>query len=305
MVILSATVVHKRRQETTGNRQFDNKHFILLENMSNKLVVCPYDEAHKVKESRIQLHITKCRANHVGESTFICPFNATHVLPEQERIYHLSRCSDRAVMERMMAAPMNQNNPFKGRTAVPSYSDPIPVDTDEVWDVEEFGEITPGYRPTKEVPSGAIVQPEPLSKPAIRRQLYRELHQMPSDLDKRSIGAPVPRQPKQPSEAERSFVDEQGAGVQYLGLGRGKPPANRIAANIFSQPPKVGNAAPAQSNYSAAISGMKNLNVGGGVANRAPANQPFLNDDDFPALGLGRGVAKNPQRQELKAPGSR
>ncbi|CAL1289432.1 unnamed protein product [Larinioides sclopetarius] len=213
-------------------------------------------------------------------------------------------------MERKMAAPLDQNNPFKGRTAVPCYSEPILADTDEVWDEGELDEI-PHYKfgeSRSEAPSGCIVQPQPLSKPASRRQLYKDLHQMPSDLDKRSEGAtvpaPVPRQPKQPSQAERTF-EEQGASVQNLGLGRARQPATRIAANIFSQQSKVNDAASTQTNYSAAISGMKNLGLGRGGANRAAANQPFLNDDDFPALGLGRGVAKNTQRQDLKAPGSR
>lgn len=272
--------------------------------MANRLVVCPYDEAHKVKESRIQLHITRCRMNNLDSPTFICPFNATHVFPVQEKAYHLSRCPDRAVLDRMMAAPVSQNNPFKGRTAVPSYSDPIHVDTNEVWDDDDSLEMRPGYQPTKDIPLGAIVQPEPLSKPASKRQLYKDLHQMPSDLDNRSSSAPVPRQPKQPSQVERTLVEE-GANVRHLGLGRGKAPANRIAANIFSQESQVSRPASTQSNYSAAISGMQNLGLDSGAANEAPVTQSVFNDDDFPALGLGRGAVKNPPRQELKASGPR
>ncbi|XP_055940792.1 gametocyte-specific factor 1 homolog isoform X1 [Argiope bruennichi] len=275
---------------------------------ANELETCPFDEAHKVKRSRMQIHIAKCRLNHLDSpQPFVCPFNATHILPAQEKAYHLSRCPDRVVLDRTVTAPLHQNNPFKGRTAVPSVSEPIHVEPEEVWEVDD--DIKPGYQPTKEVPIGAIIHPEPLSKPAVRRQLYKELHQMPSGLDIKSDGAtkniksgaanpaaPIPRQPKQLSEAERQFED-QDPSPQYLGLGRGKPPSTRIAANIFPRQPQVNKAAPAQSNYSAVISGMKNLGLGRAVANTASPNPVVLNDDDFPALGVGRGSAKNPQRQ--------
>ncbi|GFQ88770.1 hypothetical protein TNCT_168881, partial [Trichonephila clavata] len=47
----------------------------------NMMVTCPYNNAHRMKESRLQIHITKCRQDHLDDDHFVCPFNSTHVLP--------------------------------------------------------------------------------------------------------------------------------------------------------------------------------------------------------------------------------
>ncbi|GBM78149.1 hypothetical protein AVEN_2433-1 [Araneus ventricosus] len=98
--------------------------------------------------------------NHLNEIKFTCPFNATHVMPYQERDYHLLHCADKAPLDRLLAESLDKNNPFKGRTAVPSYSETLPSKADEVWEVEEEYDPTPGYLPTKERPFGAFVQPQ-------------------------------------------------------------------------------------------------------------------------------------------------
>ncbi|GFQ93391.1 gametocyte-specific factor 1 [Trichonephila clavata] len=151
----------------------------------NMMVTCPYNNAHRMKESRLQIHITKCRQDHLDDDHFVCPFNSTHVLPHQERSYHLLRCPDKAPLDRKLAESMDKNNPFKGRTAVPSYSEPLPIEPSEIWDEDEDFEPRLAFAAAKEPPVGAIIQPQPFSKPASRRQLYQELHQMPTEAEPR------------------------------------------------------------------------------------------------------------------------
>ncbi|KAG8187248.1 hypothetical protein JTE90_019142 [Oedothorax gibbosus] len=103
---------------------------------THRLVMCPYDEVHKVKESRLQRHITNCRLNHLNGNKFICPFNSTHVYPCQVRDYHLAHCSDRAPLDRRLAGSLHMNNPYRGRIAVPSYNESPVVVSEEVWDLE-------------------------------------------------------------------------------------------------------------------------------------------------------------------------
>ncbi|GFT68584.1 uncharacterized protein NPIL_181811 [Nephila pilipes] len=263
----------------------------------NMMVTCPYNNAHRMKESRLQMHITKCRQDHLNDFHFQCPFNSTHVLPHQEKDYHLSRCPDRAPLDRKMTEAMDKNNPFKGRTAVPSYSEPIVVESSEIWDEDEDFEPKATGFSDKELPVGAIVQPTPFSKPASRRQLYQQLHQMPTDVEKKStveapIVPPVPRQPKQSSEAARL---QQNAGFQVVGLGRGKPASSRIAANIFNPAPESNSATAAQPSYSnaaAALPSYSNAAAAQRSYSNAAAAQPSYSNAAAAqpnSWGVGRG----------------
>lgn len=259
----------------------------------NKLVTCPYDEAHKVKESRLQLHIAKCKLNHLDLTKRVCPFNATHLLQQGEYDHHLINCPDRGALDRHLAQGVDKNNPFKGRTDLPQYSDPIFVD--ESWEID-----THTVRTTP-LPPGGIVEPREMSKPAERKQLYRSLHQASSETESTSSNSPIIpssvtpsaikvtslRQPKQPSESQRiqniQNIQSSNQMINCLGLGRGRQPS-RIAAN-FPQA-NVSSGPPSYSNI------VSNLGLGRGMSNK-PSQGPtsnFSSDyDDFPALGLGRG----------------
>ncbi|XP_055941179.1 uncharacterized protein LOC129971441 isoform X2 [Argiope bruennichi] len=271
----------------------------------NKLLVCPYDEAHKVKASRMQLHITRCRLNHLNEIKFTCPFNATHVLPYLEKDYHLLHCPNKAPLDRLLSESLDKNNPFKGRTAVPSYSEALPMKSDEIWDLEERDEPAPGYIPTKERPPGSIVEPAPFLGASAKRQLYQELHQKSESIDFKlnlnsgsSIPAPIPRQPKQPSEASKFEDKRMEEDFPCLGRGRGRIPISRIAANIYSLP-ATNKSSMTLNSYSSVVSNkMNNISM----ANDTRANTSFITGNcdasaafnhEFPPLGLGRGKFRN------------
>lgn len=65
----------------------------------DRLMVCPYDESHRIKAKRFQHHLLKCRKNHPDKDFVTCPFNAKHVMLRHEIRYHVSRCPDRVSVE--------------------------------------------------------------------------------------------------------------------------------------------------------------------------------------------------------------
>ncbi|GIY85808.1 hypothetical protein CEXT_267361, partial [Caerostris extrusa] len=165
----------------------------------NKLLVCPYDESHRIKPTRYQLHIIKCKPQHLNEKQFVCPFNATHVMSLEERNFHLSHCIDKAPLDRRLSEIQDKYNPKKGRTAVPYYSAYVPVkENDESWDEE--AQPLSDNAPDKEQAEGAFFQLPPLLFPHQRKTLYQELLREAgknrSAQSELFISPPIPRQPK-------------------------------------------------------------------------------------------------------------
>ncbi|XP_012286297.1 uncharacterized protein LOC105702916 [Orussus abietinus] len=56
------------------------------------IITCPYDPVHRIRKSRMQVHLVKCRKNHLGLPKVNCPYNATHIINQVEYKYHLSVC---------------------------------------------------------------------------------------------------------------------------------------------------------------------------------------------------------------------
>ncbi|XP_067837909.1 gametocyte-specific factor 1-like [Heptranchias perlo] len=63
---------------------------------SNQLLVCPYDQSHRIRSSRFPYHLVKCRNNHpeLARTIKICPFNARHRIHKPEFKHHLLHCED-------------------------------------------------------------------------------------------------------------------------------------------------------------------------------------------------------------------
>lgn len=58
------------------------------------LVVCPYDPAHRVREDRLCIHVSKCHRGR-RRAVVTCRYNSGHLVPA-DRIYaHLAACPDR------------------------------------------------------------------------------------------------------------------------------------------------------------------------------------------------------------------
>lgn len=65
-------------------------------------VQCPYEENHKVRNQRLQIHLVQCRRNNpaMAKQTKRCPFNAKHVVPKIELSFHIMTCPDRSIVDR-------------------------------------------------------------------------------------------------------------------------------------------------------------------------------------------------------------
>ncbi|KAG8172268.1 hypothetical protein JTE90_012254 [Oedothorax gibbosus] len=68
----------------------------VLASMGDKLVTCPYDICHKVKETRLKIHISKAHAKekYLNKNLYECFYNPRHVVPLSQRLEHLMGCKD-------------------------------------------------------------------------------------------------------------------------------------------------------------------------------------------------------------------
>ncbi|KAG8175516.1 hypothetical protein JTE90_008860 [Oedothorax gibbosus] len=69
----------------------------ILASMGDKLVTCPYDICHKVKETRLKIHISKAHAKekYLNKNLYECFYNPRHVVPLSQRLEHLMGCKDK------------------------------------------------------------------------------------------------------------------------------------------------------------------------------------------------------------------
>lgn len=61
-----------------------------------KLITCPYDASHRVKQYRMFRHLTKCEKQHSHMKLETCPFNSLHRIKPLEFQHHLLKCKNRA-----------------------------------------------------------------------------------------------------------------------------------------------------------------------------------------------------------------
>ncbi|XP_067880681.1 gametocyte-specific factor 1-like isoform X2 [Heterodontus francisci] len=62
----------------------------------DQLLVCPYDQSHRIRSSRFPYHLVKCRNNHpeLANVIKVCPFNARHRILKPEFKHHVLHCDD-------------------------------------------------------------------------------------------------------------------------------------------------------------------------------------------------------------------
>ncbi|XP_069765666.1 nck-associated protein 1-like isoform X2 [Narcine bancroftii] len=65
------------------------------------LLVCPYNQSHRIRASRFPYHLVKCRKNFPNKAQNLesCPFNARHRIPKAEMKHHITHCVDQKVIE--------------------------------------------------------------------------------------------------------------------------------------------------------------------------------------------------------------
>lgn len=107
-----------------------------------ELMICPFDEVHKIKAKRFQHHLLKCRRNHPDKDFVSCPFNAKHLMLRSELKHHVIRCPDRSAIEQYNYKGNEKDEDgffFKGDTSVPTYyhSEKLEDPLSENWDDED------------------------------------------------------------------------------------------------------------------------------------------------------------------------
>ncbi|KAK3568004.1 hypothetical protein QTP86_028604 [Hemibagrus guttatus] len=106
----------------------------------DKLLLCPFDNNHKIRACRFPYHLIKCRKNNpqLASQLWTCPFNARHLMPKNELSHHMSTCVDRCSVNTDYAVTDETQRKFQ----VPVSTWSIPV-CDEDWDQEEEEAGTP------------------------------------------------------------------------------------------------------------------------------------------------------------------
>ncbi|GFS96273.1 uncharacterized protein NPIL_247891 [Nephila pilipes] len=253
-------VIDKKKKNTRKKSSLATYHpeiFILRIMFTNKLVICPYDRAHAVKASRLQLHIAKCRLNHLNRPKIITSSNFNHAVHLQEQDYVLSPGINKVPLNTKLLESTDKSCPHIGRTAVCNL-DPYPVEANEIWDFDDNYVVIPKQKE----PAAAIIEPKPLSTPASRRQLYQDLHQMSSEINLRPES-----QQNEPGASASVPREDKNVRLEYHGQGRKQPnkeflegavPTSRIATDAFIQKPQTNVTICYIMVYAAAVTADKN-----------------------------------------------
>ncbi|KAH9366206.1 hypothetical protein HPB48_016771 [Haemaphysalis longicornis] len=152
------------------------------------LVVCPFNPAHKVKEGRLDIHISKCRRE-CRRSLVNCPYNSGHLVQGDALHQHLASCPDRcsagqANHQSAGAAEADALYPIKAPSNLP--------EPEECWD-KDADDWEDWRTPAKE----PIFRPAPIgARPAERRAYYDVFNDAPRP--------PGPFRVLQPSGASQS-----------------------------------------------------------------------------------------------------
>ena len=94
---------------------------------NEKMIRCPYDPMHVMREDRLQYHLVKCRKQHPDKNFEICPYNVTHQLPQEQIEDHIKNCSNSKHFRQNTISPENHvylaNPPILGSSAIPDEND--------------------------------------------------------------------------------------------------------------------------------------------------------------------------------------
>ncbi|XP_068997106.1 gametocyte-specific factor 1 [Embiotoca jacksoni] len=77
----------------------------------DKLVQCPYDKNHQIRNSRYPYHTLKCQKNHpkLASEMKTCPFNARHQMLKNKLAAHIETCPQRQSVNSNDAGNASEN----------------------------------------------------------------------------------------------------------------------------------------------------------------------------------------------------
>ncbi|KAH8024772.1 hypothetical protein HPB51_001186 [Rhipicephalus microplus] len=175
------------------------------------LVQCPYDPNHKVKRTRIAIHMSKCKKTVGRPCLRPCLFNADHLVPSMKSLFfsHLETCPDRS--STLPGTREDVDRPYV--VAVAGASRPLP-ESEEIWEAGTTATYEPQEPPVFRQVHGL--------KPAERRLYYRSLFQngpperyAPSKQPKAQNSIPSSRQPTNAVHAQAETRQPRGAQAQW------------------------------------------------------------------------------------------
>ncbi|KAL3192275.1 hypothetical protein MRX96_059244 [Rhipicephalus microplus] len=174
------------------------------------LVQCPYEPNHKVKRTRIAIHMSKCKRTVGRPCLRPCLYNAEHLVPSMKSLFisHLGTCPDRS-----SSLPVRQeavDRPYV--IPVASASRPLP-EPEEMW-----GAGTPATHKPREPALPPVFRQVHGLKPAERRLYYRSLFQngpperyAPSKQPKPKDSIPSSSQPTIAAHVQAETRQSRGA----------------------------------------------------------------------------------------------
>ncbi|KAL3192282.1 hypothetical protein MRX96_059250 [Rhipicephalus microplus] len=177
------------------------------------LVQFPYDPNHKVKRTRISIHMSKCKKTMGRPRLRPCLFNADHLVPSKKNLFssHLETCPDRSATLPVIREDVDR--PYV--VPVAGASRPLP-ESKEIW---EAGTAAT-YEPQEPAVPPVFRQVHGL-KPAERRLHYRSLFQngpperyAPSKQPKAQDSIPSSSQPTIAVHAQAETRQPHGAQSQ-------------------------------------------------------------------------------------------
>ncbi|KAL1439729.1 hypothetical protein MTO96_009594 [Rhipicephalus appendiculatus] len=169
------------------------------------LVQCPYDPNHKVKRSRIDIHISKCRRQVGRPCLRPCLFNPNHLAPSKmsQFLRHLETCPDKSST---LWVPRSRED-LEIQYVVPAAGSSRPKfpDPEEIW--EEEPTTTPKAR---EPPVPPVFREVHGLSYAERRAYYRSLFEnqvdyAPPKQEKNKAGSSSSNQSTYTLHAEASM----------------------------------------------------------------------------------------------------
>lgn len=138
----------------------------MLSSKGEEEILCPYNNAHLIRRSRMTVHLVKCSKNYPNQEMVLCDFNTNHRIPKPEIQYHHETCPDRKKIEIKIAVDQDDDD-----NKYPVVNFDIP--TEEDWDQH----VVPSYNPEEYCQQNAVVRNLKVQPPSMKKNFRAEERQ--------------------------------------------------------------------------------------------------------------------------------
>ncbi|KAM7448724.1 factor1-like [Porites harrisoni] len=109
-------------------------------NDPNEMVICPYNDAHRISAKKFPYHLPKCRKQYASGAWKNCPFHFRHEVPVEEYDYHLTICEYKDTIRQDLEEVFNRDVIEAKRMCQPQPTPTIQPDSTEDWESEAVSE---------------------------------------------------------------------------------------------------------------------------------------------------------------------